>query len=213
MFDSKVFGNNLKALRQGRGLQRQILADMCGISIYTLRSYQSGEIMPSMKAVLNICNALQISPNVLFEGIYKTPTEIDNIAVIENYLNSLQCEKKYRLQRLCEIVEKCMVQGAPNLNNVNIGSRIKILREDIGLTQSVLAERCSVVPGTISCIESNQATPGIEVLLAMCEIFNVSPEFMLCASLEVTVSHIKYFAMTPRQIGCIAEITQFLAQE
>lgn len=206
MFDSKIFSHNIKALRERFGLQRQAFADLCGISIYTLRSYQSGEIEPSMKTLLKICNNCCITPNVLFEGIYTTPTELENIKLIRTTQADFDDEKKAKFEKLHDIFLTCMTQTAPSLVNVDLGTRIKILREDYGLSQKAFASLCNVTVGTLSCIESNQALPGIEVILAACSSLSISPEFLLCSSLkDVQFENEIYFGLTPRQIACLVD--------
>lgn len=60
-----------------------------------------------------------------------------------------------------------------------IGQTISTLRKKQGLTQNELAERLHVSNKTVSKWESGAGEPGIEFLLPLSELFNVSVEYLL----------------------------------
>ena len=64
-------------------------------------------------------------------------------------------------------------------NNINykliVGKRIKLLRQELDLSQEVLAERCGIYRTYLSRIESGSANPTLLVLVALADSLEVSP--------------------------------------
>lgn len=63
------FSENLKALREGKGLSVKELASCAGVSFQTIYKYESGEIRnPSVSLVEKIARALGVNPAELVGG-------------------------------------------------------------------------------------------------------------------------------------------------
>ena len=58
---------------------------------------------------------------------------------------------------------------------MNIGEKLKQLRQQRGLTQEELADRCELSKGFISQVERNLASPSIATLTDMLECLGVTP--------------------------------------
>lgn len=72
--------------------------------------------------------------------------------------------------------------------NLNIlGSRIRNLRENSGLTQKELSLMIGLTPKMISFYENNQRTPPIDVLAKIAKIFNVSVDYLIGDSTSNTL--------------------------
>ena len=65
-----------------------------------------------------------------------------------------------------------------------IGSRIKALRKQIGLTQSELASRFGVDRSTVASWEINRREIDFETLKQLSALFEVRPEYLLCTTDE-----------------------------
>lgn len=59
------------------------------------------------------------------------------------------------------------------------GSRIKYLREYIGLTQPQLADKLKISSSAIAMYETDKREPSDEIKLKMCELFNCSMDYLL----------------------------------
>lgn len=59
------------------------------------------------------------------------------------------------------------------------GRRIKQLRRDLQMTQQELAEMLEVDNTTISVWELGKAEPCIKHIIAICDIFKVSSDYLL----------------------------------
>lgn len=62
-----------------------------------------------------------------------------------------------------------------------IGYRIKLAREQAGLTQEQLAERIGRSTQFISTIERGVAGPSIETVIRLCSVCNTTSDFLLRA--------------------------------
>ncbi len=62
---------------------------------------------------------------------------------------------------------------------LNIGEQIILLRKQLNLSQSELAEKAEVSRTIIGNYERNTNAPSIEVLLKIAKVFNVSVDFLI----------------------------------
>ena len=63
--------------------------------------------------------------------------------------------------------------------NVEIGKRIHIARERIGLTQEVLAEKLDLSTQYISDVERGASGISVPTLMSLCEILHISSDYIL----------------------------------
>lgn len=64
------------------------------------------------------------------------------------------------------------------------GDRLKKLREDQGMTQYELAELLNVSRQSIGGYENDNVDPGIDTLVKIANIFNISLDYLLCRTEE-----------------------------
>ena len=69
---------------------------------------------------------------------------------------------------------------------MTMGERIKQLRKEHGMTQTVLAQALNVTKGTVSTWETNNRVPGFETLTAMSDMFQRSIDYILGRSDNAT---------------------------
>ncbi len=62
---------------------------------------------------------------------------------------------------------------------MEIGKRLKILREKLGLSQSEFAKKIGTSQGYLSELERNLKKPGSDLLLSLKRLFNVSTDWLL----------------------------------
>ena len=60
-----------------------------------------------------------------------------------------------------------------------MGEKIRELRTEQKMTQEQLANRLGLVKGSISAYEQGTKYPSLEVLVNICQIFNVSADYLL----------------------------------
>lgn len=60
-----------------------------------------------------------------------------------------------------------------------IGERLKEIRNDSGDTQQTLADKLNVSKFTIQSWEQGKSSPGNEMLIKICKLYDVSADFLL----------------------------------
>ena len=59
------------------------------------------------------------------------------------------------------------------------GERLRDLRQEKHMTQKQLADKLDLVKGTISAYEQGKKYPSIEVLIKLCNVFQISADYLL----------------------------------
>ncbi len=62
-----------------------------------------------------------------------------------------------------------------DMEKLDIGKRLKELRENAELSGKALAEKANIAQSTISEIESGKTTPGIRILEKICRALGITP--------------------------------------
>lgn len=60
-----------------------------------------------------------------------------------------------------------------------IGTKMQNIRKSLGLTQEQVAERLELAPHYVSDIERDKTKGSIDTLVKLCNIYNVSPSYIL----------------------------------
>ena len=71
---------------------------------------------------------------------------------------------------------------------MSIGSRLKLLREQKGLSQQGVADQTGVSRSNISKIESDTISPSADAVIALCNFFNVSTDYLLLGKTEAAIA-------------------------
>lgn len=58
-FDAELFADNLRLLREGKGLTQAELGSLCGISENAIRNYELGHCFPKTATLNALANALE----------------------------------------------------------------------------------------------------------------------------------------------------------
>ena len=99
--------------------------------------------------------------------------------------------------------------------NRSIGNRIRISRENAGLTQEELAEKLNLSAQFISTIERGVAGASLATIIRLCEVLNVSAEWLL-RGLEATPSTdriaAKMESLSKPQLAVVDKLTDDLLQ-
>lgn len=70
------------------------------------------------------------------------------------------------------------------MENRVLGQKIGMLRRERKLTSDKLAGLCGVYPGHIRQIESGVRLPSLKLLIDICNVLQVSPEYLLSQELK-----------------------------
>ena len=66
-----------------------------------------------------------------------------------------------------------------------LGTRIKALRKEKGLTQEELASLINVTKVSICCYEKGNRTPNLETFMDLVNVLNTTPNYLLGADIKV----------------------------
>ena len=66
----------------------------------------------------------------------------------------------------------------------DLGKRVRELRRKMGLTQETLAEKCGISASFMGHIERGTRVASIETLVGLCNLLQVTPQYLLSASLN-----------------------------
>ena len=72
-----------------------------------------------------------------------------------------------------------MTTGRCEMDNREIGTRIRLARRDAGLTQEKLAEKIGVSTVFVSQLESGSRAPGLETLVKLSQTLHVSLDLLV----------------------------------
>ncbi len=101
-------------------------------------------------------------------------------------------------------------------------NRIKILREELNMTQQELADKLDGAKSTVAMYEKGDRKPSMEVLLKLSEIFDCSIDYILGKSdirnpekadldkLQIGLSAKDYSNITDEQIKQIEDFAKFV---
>lgn len=65
IFDFRVIGNKLLAIRKKCGMTQSEVAEAAGLSDRTYADVERGDVNTSIETILKVCAALQITPNAI----------------------------------------------------------------------------------------------------------------------------------------------------
>lgn len=65
-----------------------------------------------------------------------------------------------------------------------IGNRIQLRRKELGLKQYELAEQLDISNNHMSSIENGREKPSLEILLHICDLLNVTPDYLLLGNMH-----------------------------
>lgn len=63
--------------------------------------------------------------------------------------------------------------------SINLGSKIRALRKELGLNQTQLAEKLNTTQDTISLWELNKSLPDVLSIIKICKLFDISADYLL----------------------------------
>ena len=210
---NEIFGRNLRAYRESLGQTRLVFVRQYDGFASTLASYETGNKGPSLKRFVHICNSLKVSPNFLLAGLFPWDTEVEQIKALEEITDSLRGSDRQKVVSIQSAFLRCCLDTPPKLQDANLGTRLHLMRIDAGLEIGELAERCMIAKPTLQGCESGQYDPSVPVLLRLCEVFGVSPEYLLVPVLDrISYTDKRLAYLRPRQIKALLEITQNLVE-
>ncbi|MBO5166672.1 MAG: helix-turn-helix transcriptional regulator [Lachnospiraceae bacterium] len=92
---------------------------------------------------------------------------------------------------------------------IYFGEKLRALRLKQGMTQQQLADRIDLVKASISAYEQSAKYPSLEVLIKICEVFDVSADYMLGLSDDMKLQKSD---LTDEQMALVRSLIRELEQ-
>ena len=92
---------------------------------------------------------------------------------------------------------------------IYFGEKLRALRLKQGMTQQQLADRIDLVKASISAYEQSAKYPSLEVLIKICEVFDVSADYMLGLSDDMKLQKSE---LTDEQMALVRSLIRELEQ-
>lgn len=104
-FDKKKFGERIKQLRISLNLSQEDLCSRLDMNPSMLSNFENGKNAPSLATLVKIINALETTPDKLFDYEHlMNETELDR--EISDEYKSLSLKKKQTLYRYIQILKE-----------------------------------------------------------------------------------------------------------
>lgn len=66
----------------------------------------------------------------------------------------------------------------------SIGKRIGLRRKELNIKQNELAEKLNISNNHLSSVENGREKPSLELLLNICELLDVAPDYLLLGNMH-----------------------------
>lgn len=114
--DKIIFGARLHDARKASGLSSDSVAELCDCAPAFIRAIESGAKLPSVPRLVELCNALTVTPNTLLGNEIRFPvgeySEVDNERVRKVALR-LQRLPMGKQELVCTVLETLISQIEP----------------------------------------------------------------------------------------------------
>lgn len=103
-------------------------------------------------------------------------------------------------------------------DKIYIGRNLKNIRKSLGMTQEMVSEAIELAPRYISDIERDKSKGSIDTLVKLCNLYRVTPTFVLQNYLNTTDSYsdnlIKGFsALTEEEKSFVINLINYINQD
>lgn len=108
------FQEKLVALRKGKGMSQEQLAEKLGVSRQAISRWESGESTPDMLNLLGLCEYFQVSSDYLLHDDYKSDADIPLVKQKEEEIVEVKMKKKtmHLISAICFLITTfCAIVG------------------------------------------------------------------------------------------------------
>lgn len=196
-----IKGEYIRKLRQDKNFTLDEFSHKAELSVSYISEIERGSKKPSLKTLEKIARALNVPRGQLVEidneiqGISMgekirllreqkgiSPQKFaDKIEISHTYLSDIErgivCPAVTTIRRVAEVL------GTPvsilMTHQSNIGHKLRIVREEQGMTQQQLAQQASLSAGLIGQIEHGRVQPSLKTLEKISTAMGISPCFFV----------------------------------
>ncbi len=108
--ENRVLGQKIAGLRKSKKITSEKLAYMCSVYPGHIRQIESGVRLPSLKLFVDICNALQVSPEYLLSQELEMFEQMENADEMhKNVMNKIKKLTPKELNILHSLLESYFI--------------------------------------------------------------------------------------------------------
>lgn len=89
----KNIGTNIQKARLKKGMTQESLAEECNISTKYISAIERGKSSGSISLIIDICNALDVTPNYIFRNSIKNSNDVVDVLPTEISLTYLKLKE------------------------------------------------------------------------------------------------------------------------
>ena len=102
---SKSISKKIKTVRLSKGLTQEALAESIEVSTDLLRNIENSRNIGSITTLLNLCNALEITPNFLFADLISNSQD-DYDSTLYSLFNKITYKDKEIIKQIINHIDK-----------------------------------------------------------------------------------------------------------
>ncbi|HHW14491.1 MAG TPA: transcriptional regulator [Firmicutes bacterium] len=203
------FASEVRREREERGWTLQQLAERAGLSVSYLSEIEQGKKRPSLKVARRLSQTLGLPPTAIFSApppeergdqaaavslgtrlrLAREARELTLEAVAQkagisaSYLSQIERDLAVpavaTLRALAEALEVAPSQLIPVEHNDSLGTKLKTLRTNLGLSRGEVAQRAGVSVSLVAQIENGRTHPSLETLQRISDVLGISPCYLI----------------------------------
>lgn len=196
----RVCGQKIRQLREERGYSLQDLAQKAGVSVSYLSEIERGAKKPSLKTLERIAAALNIPREQLVEadlnrglvlgqrlrllrerGGLSLSQFAAQVRISPSYLSEIERGNVYPAVDTIKKLAEALKVPLSTLwgQGESLGQKLRLAREEQGLTQAELAQAAGVSAGLIGQIEQGKVQPSLKTLEKLGAVLGISPCYFI----------------------------------
>lgn len=196
-----VRGDRIRELREERGYSLADLAHKANISVSYLSEIERGTKKPSLRTIDRIAASLNVSKSQLVEveegeqsitlgekirllreskGITLS-TFAQQVGISVSYLSEIERGNVYPAIHTLKKIAEAVGVSVSNLigKGGSLGAKLRMAREEQGMTQADLARAAGVSPGLIGQIEHGKVQPSLQTIEKIAGVLGTSPCYFI----------------------------------
>jgi transcriptional regulator with XRE-family HTH domain len=190
-FIDQHVGRALRRRREALAIARDELAGLLCIPTEALKRQEEGGLYITGAQLKELTHLLGVDVSFFFESllakleeraeeftIKTTPVDdghfiLSLLRVLDRIADAVGIETKGYLKRAADEVERAI---SPNVLDRHVGSRLRMLREEAGLSEEALSGALGLTVETLRRMEAGEERIDRTTLLAACPILIIEPE-------------------------------------
>ena len=101
--DFSSIGQRIRVVRNDKHLTQEYLANATGVNVSHISNIETSKVKVSLTLLVQLCNALDVTMDYLFENEYHNPTSVIEKELL-NMIKGMKKEKQETLLRIAKVL-------------------------------------------------------------------------------------------------------------